>query len=75
MEKPHKKLDVWKKLSMELTEAVYRITAVFPANEKFGLVTQMRRAVVSVPSNIAEGATEFRQGVHAIYFHCARLSQ
>jgi four helix bundle protein len=55
MEKPHKKLDVWR-LSMELTEAVYRITAGFPADEKFGLVTQMRRAVVSVPSNLAEGA-------------------
>jgi four helix bundle protein len=55
MDKPHKKLDVWK-LSMELTGAVYRVTAGFPAEEKFGLVAQMRRAAVSLPSNIAEGA-------------------
>lgn len=55
MDKPHKKLDVWR-VSMELTGAVYRLTGDFPADEKFGLVAQMRRAVVSVPSNIAEGA-------------------
>lgn len=55
MEKPHKKLDVWR-LSMELASAVYRLTATFPTDEKFGLMAQMRRAAVSVPSNIAEGA-------------------
>ena len=55
MEKPHKKLDVWN-LSMELTRAVYRLTADFPGVERFGLVSQMRRAAVSIPSNIAEGA-------------------
>jgi four helix bundle protein len=65
MDKPHKKLDVWK-LSMELAGTVYRTTSAFPADEKFGLVAQMRRATVSVPSNLAEGAArtssnEFRQ--------------
>lgn len=65
MDKPHKKLDVWK-LSMELSRAVYRLTAGFPSEERFGLVSQMRRAAVSVPSNLAEGAarvstSEFRQ--------------
>jgi four helix bundle protein len=55
MEKPHKNLDVWN-LSMELASAVYRLTAGFPSDERFGLIAQMRRAAVSVPSNIAEGA-------------------
>ena len=45
---------VWKK-GMELANHVYEITKTFPEGEKFGLVSQMRRAAVSVPSNIAEG--------------------
>ena len=49
-----RELIVWKK-AMELVTEVYRITARFPESEKFGLVTQLRRAAVSVPSNIAEG--------------------
>ena len=55
MDKPHKKLDVWA-LSMELSRTVYRLTAAFPKDERFGLMSQMRRAAVSIPSNIAEGA-------------------
>lgn len=51
----HKDLDVWKK-SMDLVESIYKITQIFPDSEKFGLTTQMRRAVVSIPSNIAEGS-------------------
>ena len=47
-------LIIWKK-GMELAKQVYGITRTFPEVEKFGLVTQMRRAAVSVPSNIAEG--------------------
>ncbi|HEU4664889.1 MAG TPA: four helix bundle protein [Dokdonella sp.] len=53
--RPHERLDVWQD-AMSLVEAVYRLTARFPENERFGLVSQMRRAAVSVPSNIAEGA-------------------
>ena len=55
MDKPHKKLDVWK-LSMELSMTVYRLTAGYPREERYGLISQMRRAAVSIPSNIAEGA-------------------
>lgn len=50
----HKNLDVWKK-SMDLAEEVYMETNNFPSEEKFGLVSQLRRSVVSIPSNIAEG--------------------
>ncbi|MFY0715069.1 four helix bundle protein [Seonamhaeicola sp. NFXS20] len=50
----HKDLDVWKK-SMDLVELVYSLTSEFPPDEKYGLVSQMRRAAVSIPSNIAEG--------------------
>jgi four helix bundle protein len=51
----HKQLEVWKK-SMDLVVEVYQITKSFPDAEKFGLTSQMRRAAVSIPSNIAEGA-------------------
>jgi four helix bundle protein len=50
----HKELDVWKK-SMDLVEVVYSVTANFPKEERYGLASQMQRAAVSIPSNIAEG--------------------
>ncbi|MBV9961948.1 MAG: four helix bundle protein [Parafilimonas sp.] len=53
--KPHKNLEAWKQ-SFELVKEVYRITNSFPAEEKFGITSQLRRAAVSVPTNIAEGA-------------------
>lgn len=49
-----RELLVWQN-AMDLVEAVYRISHRFPDEEKFGLVSQLRRAAVSVPSNIAEG--------------------
>ena len=51
----HKDLDAWKK-SMDLVEKIYSLTKTFPDYEKYGLSNQIRRAIVSVPSNIAEGA-------------------
>jgi four helix bundle protein len=50
----YKDLHVWQK-GMQLAKQVYLLTNRFPSEEKFGLISQMRRAAVSVPSNIAEG--------------------
>ncbi|MGD9933411.1 MAG: four helix bundle protein [Dehalococcoidia bacterium] len=63
----YRDLEVWKK-SIDLAEAIYRASSGFPREERFGLVSQLRRAAVSVPSNIAEGAArtgprEFLQGL------------
>ena len=55
MSKPHKKLIAWRK-SMDLVQKVYEISKRFPREEIYGLTSQVRRAAVSVPSNIAEGA-------------------
>lgn len=52
--KSYKELIVWQK-SMILVKEIYKISSSFPDNEKFGLTSQMRRASVSIPSNIAEG--------------------
>lgn len=51
---PHKELAVWQQ-SMQLAGLVYACSASFPKDERYGLTTQLRRAVVSIPSNIAEG--------------------
>ena len=47
-------LDAWK-LAMRLTRTVYEVTKGFPSDERFGLTSQVRRASVSIPSNVAEG--------------------
>ncbi|GHE31075.1 four helix bundle protein [Vulcaniibacterium thermophilum] len=53
--RPHERLDVWQD-AMTLVELAYRFSSTFPDTERFGLTAQLRRAAVSVPSNIAEGA-------------------
>jgi four helix bundle protein len=53
-------LQVWAE-GVDLARAVYRFTRLFPREERFGLATQMRRAAVSVPSNIAEGSVRSRR--------------
>ena len=50
----YKDLEVWQ-LSMDFTEAIYRLVQAFPKEERYGLSDQLRRAVVAIPSNIAEG--------------------
>jgi four helix bundle protein len=53
--RPHERLEVWER-AVEFVVRVYKITENFPREEKFGLTSQIRRAAVSVPANIAEGA-------------------
>jgi four helix bundle protein len=59
--KGYKDLLVWQK-GMALVNQIYKLTGIFPAEEKFGLISQMRRAAVSIPSNIAEGQARHRTG-------------
>jgi len=68
MNKPHKKLNAWSD-AVDLAQQIYRVTEKFPSNEQFGLTNQIRRAAVSIPSNVAEGAArqtkkEFLQFLH-----------
>jgi four helix bundle protein len=56
-QKPHRNLVAWQK-GMDLVLEVYRITQTFPERELYGLSAQLRRAALSVPSNIAEGAAD-----------------
>jgi four helix bundle protein len=56
-QKPHRNLVAWQK-GMELVMEVYRLTRNFPDIELYGLISQLRRAALSVPSNIAEGAAD-----------------
>jgi four helix bundle protein len=55
--KPHRNLFAWQK-AMDLVMEVYRLTQNFPERELYGLCSQLRRAALSVPSNIAEGAAD-----------------
>ncbi len=75
--KSFKDLIVWQK-SLELTEEIYRVTAKLPREELYGLTSQMRRAAVSIASNIAEGrmrstAKDFSQFLRIAYGSAAEL--
>jgi len=72
-----RELKVWQK-SIELAGRIYSITDDFPSNERFGLISQMRRSAVSIASNIAEGAgrlsnKEFRQFLNISLGSCYEL--
>ena len=69
----HHELLVWQE-SMTLVEMVYKLTSVFPDAERYGLISQMRRAAVSVPSNIAEGAARGSDAEFIRFLHIARGS-
>lgn len=73
MEKPHKKLEAWKQ-SMDLVIEVYRATQHFPGHEIYSLTNQTRRASVSIPSNIAEGAARQTKREFINFLHMAQGS-
>ena len=73
MERAHKKLRVWQE-SMLLVKMIYDLTNLLPGAEKFGLVSQMRRAAVSVPSNIAEGSARQTKKESIQFYMIARGS-
>ena len=74
--KTHKDLDVWK-ASIEMVTKIYQATRNFPKEEIYGLTNQMRRAAVSVPSNIAEGAgrNSSKEFLQFLYFATGSLSE
>jgi four helix bundle protein len=73
MGQPFKDLVVWQR-AVELTVDVYQLTSKFPESERFGLTNQMRRASVSVASNIAEGYGRSTKGEYVLFLGHARGS-
>ena len=74
--KTHRDLNVWKE-SIQFVSNIYTITKIFPKTEIFGIVNQLRRASVSVPSNISEGAARQSQKefVHFLYISLGSLAE
>lgn len=72
-ERPHYRLDAWKE-AMALVKAVYEATHAFPREELYGLSQQMRRAAVSIPSNLAEGAARTSKKEFAQFLSIAKGS-
>ncbi|MCC6990087.1 MAG: four helix bundle protein [Acidobacteria bacterium] len=70
----HRDLDVWKD-AMRLVELAYRFTDSLPTREQFGLCQQMRRAAVSIPSNIAEGHSRHTRPAYVHHLRIALGSQ
>ncbi|MGP9632686.1 four helix bundle protein [Halomonas sp. AOP43-A1-21] len=72
----HQELRVWQQ-AMDLVEQVYGITKLFPDDERYGLISQMRRCAVSVPSNIAEGAARgsTQEFIRFLYISQGSLSE
>jgi four helix bundle protein len=68
---PFHKLLIWQK-SMRLAKEIYVLTKMFPKSEMYGFVSQMRRAAVSVPSNIAEGS---QRGSNKEFLHFISIAQ
>ena len=64
------KLEVWQD-AKALTQVIYKCTRSFPDEEKFGLVSQLRRAMISVTSNIAEGSSRMSPKDQAHFYHIA----
>lgn len=77
MIKSYKDLNIWNK-GIEIISHIYKATAIFPKEETYGLVAQMKRSAVSIPSNIAEGFArqhnnEYKQFLYIAVGSCAEL--
>jgi len=74
--KTHKDLDIWKR-GIAFVEQIYNTTTSFPKEEIYGLTSQIRRASISYPSNIAEGAARFskKEFVQFLYVSLGSLSE
>ena len=75
--KDYKDLKVWQK-GIEIVDKIYTVTGGFPKDESYGLVSQMRKSAVSIPSNVAEGfvrqhTKEYKQFLHISLGSCAEL--
>ena len=75
--KSYKELDIWKK-GLNIVDKVYLLTQKFPSEERYGLISQLQRSAVSIPSNIAEGfarhySKEYEQFLYVALGSCAEL--
>jgi four helix bundle protein len=75
--KTYRDLNIWN-LGIELVKDVYKLTGMFPKQEMYGIVSQMRRSAISIPSNVAEGFKryhnkEYRQFSYVTLGSCAEL--
>lgn len=75
--KTYRDLNIWKS-AIELVKDIYRLTEKFPKQEMYGIVSQMRRSAISIPSNVAEGFKryhnkEYRQFLYVTLGSCAEL--
>ena len=75
--KTYRDLDIWN-AGIALVKDIYKLTEKFPKNEIYGLVSQMRRSAISIPSNVAEGVRrhhnkEYKQFLHISLGSCAEL--
>jgi four helix bundle protein len=73
MTKPHEKLNLWSD-AVDLAQQIYTVTDRFPSNEQFRLTSQVRRAAVSIPINIGEGAARQTKKEFLNFLHIARGS-
>jgi four helix bundle protein len=73
----YRDLEIWKK-GIELVKSIYKLTEKFPKQETYGLISQMRRSAISIPSNAAEGFKryhnkEYKQFLYVTLGSCAEL--
>ncbi|SNR17034.1 four helix bundle protein [Tenacibaculum jejuense] len=66
----YKNLEVWKK-SHQLALKIYEVTKIFPSEEKFGIISQLRRASLSIPTNLVEGASRNSEKEFAYFINIA----